>query len=249
MEHVLSFVVFVAGLLIGSFLNVVALRLPAGESVITPRSHCPSCSASLRPYDLIPLVSFLMLLGRCRYCRQTISPVYPLVEAGTACLFVLAYWRFGMTAELFVAWPLFSLLVIVTHIDMRLKLIPNAITYPGMVYFGCVRLFYHTEPWWHYAAGFFIAGGLLLLIAVLSRGGIGGGDIKLMAMTGLAIGWKWALFAFTLASLIGGAVGVMLLVLKKAGRKDAIAFGPFLAIGIVLAYVWGPSIWTWYVNL
>lgn len=234
------------GLVMGSFLNVVALRMPAGKSMITPRSHCTSCQTTLRPFELIPVISFLFLRGRCRYCGTRLALYYPLVEVGTAILYVLAYEQFGWSLELLTALPLLSILVAITHIDLRLKLIPDIITFPGMIYFAVLRLFYRTDPWWDYVLGFIVAGGLLLLIAVVSRGGMGGGDIKLMAMTGLAIGWKWALLAFLFATLIGGLVGLALLLFKMAGRKDAIAFGPYLAIGIAVSYVWGDAIWHWY---
>lgn len=237
------------GLVIGSFLNVVACRVPEGISIIRPRSRCPSCRMTLRPLDLIPVVSYIMLGGRCRYCGTSIASLYPLTEAGTAVLFVLAYDQFGISSELLIALPLFSILVVITHIDLRLKLIPDKMTFPGMVYFGLLRIFFHPDPWWDYVLGFFIAGGLLWIIAVVSRGGMGGGDIKLMAMTGLAIGWKWALLAFFIATLVGGLVGVTLLLSRRAGRKDAIPFGPFLAIGITLAYLWGDAIWSWYGTL
>lgn len=234
------------GLVIGSFLNVVALRVPEGVSITKPRSRCPSCRMTLRPRDLIPVASFIMLGGRCRYCRMSITPFYPLTEVGTALLFVLAYHQLGISPELLIALPLLSILVVITHIDLRLQLIPDKITFPGMIYFVLIRTFYRLDPWWDYILGFFIAGGLLWLIAILSRGGMGGGDIKLMAMTGLAIGWKWALLAFFIATLVGGLVGAALLLSRRVGRKDAIPFGPFLAIGITLAYLWGDAIWSWY---
>lgn len=234
------------GLVIGSFLNVAAVRVPARESVITPRSRCSSCKTTLKPFELVPVISFFLLGGRCRYCGTSIPRFHPLVEAGTAILFVLAYHRFGWSSELLAALPLLSILVVITHTDIRLRLIPDKITFPGMIYFGILRLFVRTDPWWDYVLGFVIVGGLLLIIAIASRGGMGGGDIKLMAMAGLAIGWKWALLAFLIATLIGGLVGLALLLFKKAGRKDAIAFGPFLAVGIAVAYLWGEPIWHWY---
>lgn len=236
------------GLIAGSFLNVVALRVPAGESVLKPRSRCPGCLKTLTPLQLVPVASYLILRGRCRYCGTSLPLYYPLTEAGTAVLFVLAYGRWGWSLELLAALPLLSILVVITHTDLRLKLIPDKVTIPGMVYFCLLRLFVRSDPWWEYALGFVVAGGLLMLIAVLSRGGMGGGDIKLMAMAGLAIGWKYALFAFMMATLLGGLVGIGLLLLKRAGRRDAIAFGPFLAIGIAASYMWGDVLWHWYWN-
>lgn len=249
MEQFSYILITLLGLVIGSFMNVVAVRLPKGESIVGPRSHCLSCSTPLKPHELIPVVSYIVKGGRCSHCGSTIPPFYLVVEIVTACLFVLAFWRFGWSFELFAALPLLSILVVTAHIDLRHKLIPNKMTYPGMIYFALLRLLYHPDPWWHYVLGFFVAGGLLLFIAIISRGGMGGGDIKLMAMAGLAIGWRWALLAFVVATLIGGLCGLLLLLLRRAGRKDAIAFGPFLAIGIVVAYVWGESIWHWYWTL
>lgn len=243
----LSYIFFaLLGLIIGSFGHVVSLRIPRGESIVTPRSRCPLCLSTLRIRELIPIASYLILAGRCRHCQNKIPLSYPVIEIITAILFVLAFWQLGWTFELLVALPLFSILIIVTHIDIRSKIIPNKITYPGMAYFGIVRFFYHHEQWLDYILGFFIAGGLLFLIAVISRGGMGGGDIKLMAMAGLAIGWKWALLGFFIATFLGGAVSLVLLLSKKAERKDKIAFGPFLAIGIGVAYLWGEPIWQSY---
>lgn len=247
METVGAYAAFaVVGLVVGSFNNVVAYRVPAGESVVVPPSHCPVCATQLKASDLVPVLSFVVLGGRCRYCRAPIPFVYPLMEIATALLFVLAFWRFGWSGELGVALPLFALLTIVTHTDARLKRIPDAITIPGMVYFAFVRLLYHPLPWQDYVLGFFAAGGLLLLIAVTSRGGMGGGDIKLMALAGLALGWQQSLLAFALATLSGGVVGTFLLLTGKVDRKDTLAFGIFLAIGIVCAYVWGEQMWQSY---
>lgn len=236
----------VAGLVIGSFMNVVAYRVPQGQSVVMPPSRCPACGTPLKPIELVLVLSYIGLKGKCRHCGKRISFAYPLVEVVTAFLFVLAVKQFGWSAELWVILPLLVLLVTVTHIDLRLHLIPDKITYPGMVYFGLVRLFYHPDPWWHYVLGFLIAGGLLLLIAIASRGGMGGGDIKLMAMAGLALGLQEALLGFFIGTIVGGMFAVILLILNKAGRKDAIAFGPFLAFGLCVTCLWGEEVWLWY---
>lgn len=232
----------VLGLAAGSFNTVLTVRVPVGQSIVIPSSHCPRCRTPLAVVDLIPVLSYLWLQGRCRRCRAPISPLYPLTEGTTSALYVLACHQFGWTTELWIAFPLLALLVPITLMDIKYQLIPNKLTYPALLYFSCVRLVYHPEGVWTYAASFIICGGLMYLISVLSRGGMGGGDVKLMAAAGVALGWKAALLALAFASFTGGLVAIALLLTKKATPKDAIPFGPFLAFGIACAYLWGDEL-------
>lgn len=235
-------------LFLSSFLNVVAIRIPKGESIVFPASHCVKCNHRLGPLDLVPILSYLFLRGKCRYCRTKISPVYPLGEMFTTILLVFTYYKIGLSKELFIAIPLMAMLATITISDLLYQVIPNKVNLAGFIYFAIVHLFYQPLPYLEYVIGVFAGGGLLFLIAVLSKGGMGGGDIKLMAVVGMAIGWKLTLLSFFVASLIGGIIGVILLATKKVKRRQPIPFGPFLAAGIIIIYLWGNELINAYLN-
>ncbi|MCF6092699.1 prepilin peptidase [Microaerobacter geothermalis] len=244
---IILFIIF--SLFIGSFLNVVALRIPKGESIVYPPSHCPSCNQRLKPWDLFPVFSYIFLKGKCRYCRRPISVLYPLGEIWTAVLFFFAFDRFGFDKELWIALPFLAILSVITVSDLKYQIISNKVVYSGMILFLILRFFIRPLPYIDYILGFFIAGGLLFLIAVITRGGMGGGDIKLMAMIGLVMGWKMALLSFFIASFIGGMIGVMLLLTGTVKRKEPIPFGPFIAIGTAVTYLWGEALLDYYFNI
>ena len=238
----------VLGATIGSFLNVVAVRLPRGESLVHPRSHCPACRAPIPWFDNIPLISFLALRGRCRRCRGPISWRYPLVEAATGALFALAAWRFGWTPRLLLAWVFVAALVAVTAIDLEHQLIPDVITLPGI---GAGFLASFVNPavsWLASFLGIVLAGGLIFVVILVSRGGMGGGDMKLAAMLGAFLGYKMALLAIFSAVILGGLLAGVLMATGLRRRKDPIPFGPFLALGGVLALFAGEEMFRWYVS-
>jgi leader peptidase (prepilin peptidase)/N-methyltransferase len=249
MESIIStaFIVLLC-LFFASFLNVAAIRIPRRESIICPPSHCMTCDHQLRPFDLFPVLSYLWLKGKCRYCRIRISPVYPAGELFTTLLLLFTYYRLAGTQELWIAIPLMGFLAVITISDLLYKIIPNKINFIGWIYFTISHLFNHPLPYYDYILGSLLGGGLLLLISVLSRGGMGGGDIKLMAVIGMAIGWKLALLSFFLASLLGGVVGVILLLIGKVHRRQLIPFGPFLALGTILSYFLGHEMIQTYMN-
>lgn len=235
------------GLLLGSFLNVAAIRVPKGESVVFPPSRCASCGHRLGPLDLIPVFGFLLLRGKCRYCGESISVQYPVWEALTAALFGLLAWKIGPEPELIAGMAMVSLLIPVAQTDLRERIIPDKIARFGLGTGILLRLFVHPLPPWNYAAAFALAGGLLYALAwgsvkCLGKEGIGGGDIKLFAVLGLFLGLKLTLLALFFASFIGTAIGVLLLALGKLSREEPLPFAPFLAIGAVTAYVWGETI-------
>ena len=241
--------VFILGTILGSFLNVVIYRFPRGLSIVRPGSRCPRCQAPIRPYDNLPLISFLILRGRCRVCRAPISWRYPLVEAVSGGLLAGVWTRFapwGAWIPLAAA-ALFSLsLVAVFFIDLDHQIVPNAITYPGLV----AGLLFATlqgqlVPSALVAAG---AGAVFLAIALVSGGGMGGGDIKLAAMMGAFLGWPLTAVALLLAFVTGAAAGVLLIALKRRSRKDPIPFGPSLAVGGVIALFAGEILLHWYVG-
>jgi len=236
------------GLALGSFLNVVIARVPAGGSLVHPRSACPGCSAPLAWYDNIPVLSFVALRGRCRACGMRISWRYPIVEGITAAVLVLAYVAVGPSAEFLVACVLLPALIAMTAIDLQHQMIPNAITLPGIPVGLLVNLATGRISWVDSGIGILLGGGLFLVIILASRGGMGGGDLKLGAMLGAFLGWKALLFALFVAIVLGGAIGAVLLATGRRGRKDPIPFGPFLAAGGAMALFWGERAFGWWMG-
>jgi leader peptidase (prepilin peptidase) / N-methyltransferase len=241
--------IFIFGLIIGSFCNVVIYRLPQGKSIITPGSGCRSCTAPIHPWDNIPVLSYLLLRGRCRACKECISPRYLFVELTSGVLYVLLWRRFGLTTP-FAVYALFtSSLLIIALIDLDHKIIPNIITLPGIaVGLGLSVWALPITPLTS-LFGLLVGGALFYLIAVVSKGGMGGGDIKLIAMIGAFLGWPGALFTIFSGALLGSLVGMMLMLLGKKGRKDKVPFGPFLSCGAILFMLCGDDLIQWYLNL
>ena len=236
------------GLAIGSFLNVVIARVPAGRSLVRPGSACPGCSAPLTWYDNIPVLSFLMLRGRCRACGMHISWRYPVVETITAAVLVVAYVAFGPSADFLVACVLLPALVALTAIDLDHQMIPDAITLPGILIGLVINLASLRISWLYSVVGILLGGGLFLVIILVSRGGMGGGDLKLGAMLGAFLGWKALIVALFVAIVLGGAIGAVLLATGRRGRKDPIPFGPFLAAGGAMALFWGNQAFSWWMG-
>lgn len=246
-------VVAALGLVIGSFLNVVITRLPRGGNLWRPGSTCPTCGAAIAWHDNLPVLSFVLLRGRCRACRAAISWRYPAVELTTAGLFVLAYARFGLTAEFGLAAPLLAALVAITVIDLRHQIIPDLITLPGVLVGLAANLALGRIGWLESALGIVVGGGIFWVVLqgsllILKEEGLGGGDVKLGAMLGAFLGWKATLVAILLAVVGGGLVALALLGLNIAGRKDPIPFGPFLAGAGAAALLWGDRLIAWYLG-
>ena len=237
------------GLCVGSFLNVVIGRLPTGRSIVAPPSACPGCGSPIAWYDNVPVLSFLLLRARCRSCRVAISWRYPLVELATAGLFALAAARIGFDARLLPALVLCAALVAITGIDLDHQIIPDAITLPGVAFGFAASLLVGQPHWLESLIGILLGGGLFFVIIVVSRGGMGGGDMKLGAMLGAFLGWRMTLVAIMIAVLIGGVVAIGLLATGRRGRKQPVPFGPFLAIGGVAALFWGESLLRWYLGV
>ena len=232
------------GIVIGSFLNVLILRLPLKESITLKRSHCMTCGHTLSWYELIPLFSYLFLGGKCRHCKAHISVQYPIVEAANGILYVVFFLAKGITVETFLYCLAASALLALSVIDWRTQEIPL-----GFILFiltlGLVRLFTDLENWSQYVIGLFAVSVFLLLIDLVTKGrGIGHGDIKLMAATGLLLGWKLIIIAFIMACIIGTVVHLIRMAVKKVGRK--LAFGPYLSMGICIAKIWGEQLVSWY---
>ncbi len=243
-------IVFAFGLIIGSFLNVCIYRMPRELSIVRPASRCPSCGNGLKPWDNIPVLSFVLLGGRCRYCKERISFRYPVVEFLNGLCYVLVFWRFGPVPSSLVFMIYFSTLIVITFIDLDFQIIPDVITLPGAVIALILGIFLVSDPFDRGAnlgmvqslTGFFLGGGLFYAVAVLSRGGMGGGDIKMMAMVGALTGWKGVLLTTFLGSLTGSVIGIGLMLFKGKGRKTRIPFGPFLALGSAISVLWGQEL-------
>lgn len=238
--------VFLTGLAVGSFLNVCIYRIPRGQTVVTTPSHCFSCGTNLKPWDLVPVFSFLLQRGRCRYCGVKLSWQYPLVELLTGVLFVAAFYRWGLTWATPAMMVFFSMLIVTAVIDWYHQIIPDGVLLVGGV-LGLPLIYLQSlnKLKWG-VAGFLAAGLLLYLIAVISKDGMGGGDIKLAAVMGLYLGLKPVAVALLLAFMLGGVIGLALLVTGKKGPKDAVPFGPFLALGALFTSFAGDRIIAWY---
>ena len=243
--------IFVLGLIVGSFLNVCILRLPHDMSVVLPASHCPACKTPLRAFDNIPLLSFIALRGRCRYCDVKISWRYPLVESLNGLAYVFAAVRFGLEPATFVYALLLSTLIVVTLIDLNHQIIPNEITFPGMPLGLIAAATVLPLSWLDSLIGLLCGGGVLFFVVWISpyifgREGMGMGDVKLLAMLGAFLGWKATLLTLLLGSFFGAVVGGGLMATKLIKHSEPIPFGPFLALGAVLALFFGGSLIEWY---
>ncbi|WKA52450.1 A24 family peptidase [Planococcus liqunii] len=236
------------GLVFGSFYNVVGLRVPKNESIAFPPSHCTKCDRQLTALDLVPVFSYLFLWGRCRSCGEKIHWVYPLMEAITAALFAISFWQLGFQPELVVALIFVSLLVIITVSDIAYMLIPDKVLLPVGIVLLALRLFIPLDPWWDALLGAAAGFGILLLIAIVSKGGMGGGDIKLFFVIGLVLGTSGTLMTLFFASLIGAIAGIIQLRVRNQDRKTPVPFGPSIALGAVITYFWGDAMLNWYMN-
>jgi leader peptidase (prepilin peptidase)/N-methyltransferase len=267
-----AIVIFVFGLIIGSFLNVCILRIPVAESVVLPPSHCPSCATPIKPYDNIPVVSWLVLAGRCRKCKVRISAMYPMVELATGLLFLACYLAFGLSAEA-LKWAIFAaLLVVLTITDLRERILPDKVNFVGLGLGLLLSLFTRpvdgTALWLanHIFAypppeaaisfadaliGAGAASGLLWLVAegyfrARGREGMGLGDVKMMAMAGAFLGLQRALLTILLGSLLGSLIGIAVIAIGRKGRDFELPFGTFLGAGAMLVIFFGSPALDWY---
>lgn len=242
-------VVFGFGLVFGSFFNVVGLRVPVKESIVSPSSHCTMCQRQLTVLDLVPVLSFLVLGGKCRGCGQKISWMYPFMELLTGLLFVFAYWQLGFSVEFGVAILLMSLLVIIVVSDVAYMLIPNKVLLVFLPLLIIGRVVSPLTPWWDSLLGAVVGFGILYSIAVLSKGGMGGGDVKLFFLIGLVLGTMGSLLTLFLAAIIGVIVGIVVLRVRGLGRKTPVPFGPSIALAAIIVYFYGEAMTNWYLRL
>jgi leader peptidase (prepilin peptidase)/N-methyltransferase len=256
MEISLIFLFALLGLAIGSFLNVCIDRLPRNESIVNPPSHCEACHHKLAAKDNIPVFSYLRLRGRCRYCQASIPRRIFWVELATGLIFALLCWHYQLSPELGVMIFYACLFIIIFVIDLEQGLILNKVVYPGMVVALLLALLPRPEltivmkPGIASAAlGGAIGFVVFLVIALVSRGGMGWGDVKLAALIGLATGFPLVLVAIIMGAILGGIVAVALMLAKKRNRREAIPFGPFLALAAMVTLLWGSYILNWYQGL
>jgi leader peptidase (prepilin peptidase) / N-methyltransferase len=268
----MALLLFVVGAAIGSFLNVAIHRLPRRESVVFPPSACPACGAHIRSYDNVPLLSYLLLGGRCRSCSARISPRYPLVEALTAACTVAVAWRLGVGVPLALYLPFTWSLVVLAFIDAEHQILPDKITLPGIVLSVAAPILGGMEriswsplaprlSYRDWGCGILLGAGLPYLVAMGYRlsqfrkppeeriDGMGMGDVKMLAMVGGFLGWKLVLLTILTGSVLGSIWGLTGVALSRYGMKQALPFGTFLAIGAFLALMAGPSFLSWYGRL
>lgn len=257
----LYIIFFIFGSLIGSFLNVCIYRVPEGRSIVTPSSRCSSCGTPVRFYDNIPILSYIILGGKCRDCKTKLSFQYPFVEFLNAALYVLALHTFGIgSIGVLAAYLVFiSALIVIFFIDLEHQIIPNSITLPGIPIAVLLGSFILPDPFnlsemlgiKSSIIGFIAGGGSFYLIAIigkaiLKKDAMGGGDIKMMAMVGGLLGWKAIILTTFLGSLFGSIIGVILIQIKGKEWGSKIPFGPYLALGSLISLFWGNDILRWY---
>jgi leader peptidase (prepilin peptidase) / N-methyltransferase len=267
--------VFLFGLLIGSFLNVCIVRIPAGKSIVLPASSCPKCGAPIKPYDNIPVISYLLLGGKCRGCRTKISPMYPLVELLNGALYLVCYLAFGMTIET-IKWSIFSsLLLILVFTDLRERILPDVINYTGFAIALVMSLFLSPSDGsalWianHYFAfappmpvisladaifGAAFGSGILWIISegyfrLRKREGMGLGDVKMMLMAGAFLGLKRTVLTILLGSILGSIIGVAFIAIRRKGTDYELPFGTFLGAGALIVVFYGTPFVNWYMSL
>ena len=256
MEIALIIIFAILGLEVGSFLNVCIDRLPQNKSIAFPPSHCESCQHKLAAKDLIPVFSYLRLRGRCRYCQASVPRRLLWVELATAVIFALLTWHYGLSPALGIMIFYACLFIVVSVIDLEHGLILNKVVYPSMVVALLLALL--PRSWltqWivtgiaNAAIGGAIGFALFLAIALISRGGMGWGDVKLAGLIGLATGFPLVFLSIIMAAILGGIVAVVMVITKKRERRQTIPFGPFLAVAAMITLLWGSNIMTWYLGL
>ncbi len=232
------------GAVVGSFLNVCIYRIPEGRSIVFPASHCPVCSQPIQWYDNVPIISFLILKGKCRKCAQRISPLYPFVELLTALMAVLLFRKYGLSLDFLFAFLFTCALIVITFVDLRHQIIPDVITLPGIPLFALAAIFFMDITIKDSLIGILAGGGFLYLVAITyqlltKREGMGGGDIKLLAMLGGFLGWQSIWFIIMAGSIVGAVVGISVMIWRGKDTRYPIPFGPFLSAAAMGYLFWG----------
>ena len=242
--------VFILGLVFGSFFNVCIYRIPRGESIVSPPSHCTYCNNRLKFYDMIPVLSYIFLRGRCRYCKEKISIKYPVIELLTGFSFLLIYLRYGISLNFFKYTVLTGFMIVIGFIDFYTTDVYTSSIIAGMIFgsiFIIINIFLgHNFMDCIFGAMFGFA--VIGLIILISKGGMGAGDAEIAGLIGIFLGLKLTVTALSLSIIIGGLTGIILVILKKKSMKDYFAFGPFMSIGAYIAILYGNEIANWYLS-
>ncbi|SET45005.1 type 4 prepilin peptidase 1 Aspartic peptidase. MEROPS family A24A [Oceanobacillus limi] len=248
MYILISTLFFLFGLIFGSFYNVVGLRVPKNEPFTNDRSICPHCKQTLSWYELIPVLSYIFQGGKCRNCKTKISMMYPIIELSTGILFSLSYVKYGFTMELITSLLLVSMLMIIVVSDIKYMLIPNKVLLFFLPLFVILRIITPLDPWWSSLTGAISGLGIIAIIILISRGGMGAGDMKLFAVLGIVLGFKNVLLTFFLSCIIGSVFGVVLILIKFIKRNQPVPFGPYIVLATLLTYFYGEKLIDWYIN-
>ena len=245
--------IFILGLIVGSFSNVCIYRIPRNESIIFPASHCPKCRSNISPKDNIPLLSYILLKGRCRNCKSKISIQYPIVEFLTGFIYLIIYLIYGLSIQSLIYIILSSALIIIAFIDLNEQIVPDVISLPGIVIGFILSFFVPYISFINSALGVVVGGGIILIIGmagsvIFKKEAMGGGDVKLAAMIGAFLGWRYIIISLFLGFFIGALAGIFLIMSKIKSREDTVPFGPFIVLGSFITLLWGEKIISWYIG-
>ena len=245
--------IFILGLIVGSFSNVCIYRIPRNESIIYPASHCPKCRTKIKIIDNIPLLSYILLKGSCRNCKSKISIQYPIVEFLTGLIYLIIYLIYGLSIQSLIYIILSSALIIITFIDLNEQIVPDVISLPGIVIGFILSFFIPYISFIDSALGVVAGGGIILIIGlaglvIFKKEAMGGGDVKLAAMIGAFLGWKYVIISLFLGFFLGALAGIILILSKIKSTEDVVPFGPFIVLGSLITLLWGEKIITWYIG-
>ena len=243
--------IFILGLIVGSFCNVCIYRIPKNESIIYPASHCPKCRTTIKPVDNIPLLSYILLKGRCRNCGSKISIQYPVVELLTVIIYLIIYLIYGLSIQSLIYIILSSALIIIAFIDLNEQIVPDVISLPGIGVGLILSFFVPYLSFINSALGVVVGGGIILIIAlvgsmIFKKEAMGGGDVKLAAMIGAFLGWRYTIISLFLGFFLGALAGIFLILSKIKSKEEMVPFGPFIALGSLITLLWGEKIIAWY---
>lgn len=246
--------IFILGLIVGSFSNVCIYRIPRNESIIYPASHCPKCRSNISPKDNIPLLSYILLKGRCCNCKSKISIQYPIVEFLTGLTYLIIYLIYGLSIQSLIYIILASALIIIAFIDLNEQIVPDVISLPGIVMGFILSFFVPYISYMNSALGVLVGGGLILIIGlagsvIFKKEAMGGGDVKLAAMIGAFLGWRYIIISLFLGFFLGALAGIFLILSKIKSREDVVPFGPFIVLGSFITLLWGEKIISWYIGI
>jgi len=245
--------IFILGLIVGSFSNVCIYRIPRNESIIYPASHCPKCRSNISPKDNVPLLSYILLKGRCRNCKSKISIQYPVVEFLTGLIYLIIYLTYGLSVQTLIYIILSSSLIIIAFIDLNEQIVPDVISLPGIVLGLILSFFVSYISFINSGLGVVVGGGIILIIGlggsvIFKKEAMGGGDVKLAAMIGAFLGWRYIVISLFLGFFLGALTGIFLIMSKIKSREDTVPFGPFIVLGSLITLLWGEKIISWYIG-